>query len=138
MPNVFSGTIVDQKGIPIILAQIKVVQDGKTYTGTGPDPALQGSYTNNNGEFRIQIDEPIDPTKITLTVTKDGKEIRSITNPGATSKITAANLQLTKEAGGRLTLEGKYEGGEYYFESLGGKGSVGDLVRDEFEYLQFL
>jgi hypothetical protein len=133
MANVFSGTILDQKGIPIIEAQIKVVQDGKEYTGTGPDPSLVGSYTNEKGEFRIQIDEPIDSTKITLTVTKAGKEIRSISNPGATSKITAANLQITKEAGGRLILEGKYEGGEYYFGSLGGKGSVGDLVRDEFD-----
>jgi hypothetical protein len=133
MANIFSGTILDQKGIPIIEAQIKVVQDGKEYTGTGPDPSLVGSYTNEKGEFRIQIDEPIDPKKVTLTVTKAGKEIRSISNPGATSKITAANLQITKEAGGRLILEGKYEGGEYYFESLGGKGSVGDLVRDEFD-----
>lgn len=133
MANVFSGTVLDQKGKPIQQAQIKIVQDGVVYTGVGPDPSMIGSWTNERGEFRIQINEPIDPRKITLTVTKDKKEIRSITNPAPTSIITTANLQIRKELGGELTLKGKYKGGEYYFESLGGKGASGDLVRDEFD-----
>jgi hypothetical protein len=133
MPNVFSGTVLDQKGNPILQARIQITQGDVVYEGTGSDPKIRGSYTNEKGEFRIQIDEPIDPKKVTLTVTKDGREIRSITNPGATSKITAATLQISAQEGGELSLKGKYKGGEYYFESLGGKGTNGDLIRDEFD-----
>jgi hypothetical protein len=133
MPNVFSGIVLDQKGIPILQAKIQITQEGVVYEGTGLDPKIRGSYTNDKGEFRIQIDEPINPTKVTLTVTKDGREIRSITNPGATSKITAAYTQITAQEGGELSLKGKYKGGEYYFESLGGKGANGDPIRDEFD-----
>jgi hypothetical protein len=133
MPTVFSGTVLDQKGTPIIQAKIQITQGDVVYQGTGSDPKIRGSYTNDKGEFRIQIDEAVDPKKVTLTVTKDGREIRSITNPNATSKITAATLQISAQEGGELSLKGKYKGGEYYFESLGGKGVNGDLIRDEFD-----
>ena len=126
MPNVFTGVVLNQKGEPVQQAQIQITQDGVV---------LQSglSLTDEKGNFRIQVNEPVDSKKITLTVTKDGKEIRSISNPNATSTITAANLQIRKEEGGQLVLKGKYEGGEYYFESLGGKGNPGDLIRDEFD-----
>jgi hypothetical protein len=133
MPTVFSGTVLDQKGTPILQAKIQITQGDVVYQGTGSDPKIRGSYTNDNGEFRIQIDEAVDPKKVTLTVTKDGREIRSITNPAPTSKIIAASLQISAEEGGELSLKGKYKGGEYYFESLGGKGASGDPIRDEFD-----
>lgn len=132
MANVFSGTILDQNGTPIVQAQIKITQDGKVISNGNTSNAV-GSLTNDKGEFRIQIDEVIDSKKITLTVTKDGKEIRSISNPSTTSRITVANLQIRGQEGGNLLLEGKYDGGKYYFKSLGGEGEKGDLIRDEFD-----
>jgi hypothetical protein len=133
MPTVFSGTVLDQKGTPILQAKIQITQGDVVYQGTGLDPKIRGSYTNDKGEFRIQIDEAVDPKKVTLTVTKDGREIRSITNPNPTSTITAATLQISAQEGGELSLKGKYKGGEYYYESLGGKGIIGDPIRDEFD-----
>jgi hypothetical protein len=125
--NIFKGTVRDQKGKPILQAKIQITQGNVVYQSSG------SSFTNENGEFRIQIDEAIVTRDVTLTVTKDGRELRSISNPGVTSNITAPLTQISAQEGGELFLKGKYKGGEYYFTSLGGKGNAGDIIRDEFD-----
>ena len=125
--NIFKGTVRDQNGKPILQAKIQITQGNVVYQSSG------SSFTNEDGEFRIQIDEAIVTRDVTLTVTKDGRELRSISNPSVTSNITAPLTQISAQEGGELFLKGKYKGGEYYFTSLGGKGNTGDIIRDEFD-----
>jgi hypothetical protein len=107
MPKQFKGQVVDNQGNK--LEGVKVI-----IAGTGVPSGLS-TTTDSEGQWLITLEVEVNSIDITITFSKSGFGIKSITNPQPTSELDG---YIDPEKGGILDLAGKYPSGKWKVSSL--------------------
>lgn len=105
----FTGQIVDENGKNL---------EGVTVTLNGGIISKK-TTTNKNGYYNIIVPNNIDPTKISLTYTKEGRTLKNIKNPQPTSTyVPLEEPKIDDVYGGNLNLNNSFDSGKYLISSL--------------------
>lgn len=121
----FTGQIVDENGKN--LEGVIVTLNGGTIS--------KKTTTNKNGYYNIIVPNNIDPTKTSLTYTKEGRTLKNIKNPQPTSTYTPSEEPKISEIyGGNLNLNNSFDSGKYLISSL--KTQDRDILDFELFYLK--